>query len=251
MTDNDGTSKPGGRWKPADSLLLKIREEIARRDMGYGELSEQSGVNRNTLNQFMRGVGSSKTQFQICSYLKIVDGLSGYKTGITSDDMGAYHKDLALAYEGTYTWARPTFHDPTVISVFPLEISWVDEDQCLKMFSQDEWGNSVEADVNIPRHTSIHITTRNKGFCSLTILNSVTDDGNYYGMMLSLGWEGPNRYNPACVPTIITSDKTVFGKTARNIAPGEVHYDKLSSLLSRVTAESWAKVVEFQRLRSG
>lgn len=192
-----------------DLIVVRIRDEIARKGWSQARLAEQALLGDATIFRFFRGDYTVKTLRRIEQALGIdINGEKDrrHESSLIANVLhGGYHRDLYAYYEGEYICLRPAFVDADRYMVYQMDIYWSDIGPGL-MFRDKNPGYEQGGQILVPIGTPfLHFLTMSNGSARLmTMYHMVRGKNVMRGLSLTISSQKRGTdLHPAATPILI------------------------------------------------
>jgi transcriptional regulator with XRE-family HTH domain len=236
-----------------ESVIARVREELARRRISRQRLADDARISVSTLEKVLSG----RRTFTLATLVRLEEALgvslrsarlNGAKRlndrlAIAPDELGNYARAQVSWLEGAYLTLIPSFGDRSAISAFRTDIRWDDAQACLAFRESDrvDGAYTQHGQVAMPNQTGhIYLVTNRHGQHRLAILSRPTSQGAMHGILATLlsgrGSQLTPVAAPICLLPIDHATKPVFGR----ILQTQPEYARYRSLLRKTIEDSFA-----------
>jgi hypothetical protein len=227
-----------------DRIVQAIRTYIARERISRDEFAKRTKLGKSTVDKLVVGMFSQKTILQIESLLKITLINAAASGETAARELGGYSRADTVNYPGEYVFARPSFHDTSLIQAFHMQIVWDREAGGLQVreAARDNKVPPQFGTVYIPRASMhIFILSNENGWLKKVILSQLDVYKRMKGIMLTKGHAFANLYTPVAMPVIMNRYDAIASDMVGKIERNSRMYEEYNQDLLAVEKNQYAK----------
>ena len=232
-------------------LVLRIREEIARRRLSRQAVADTARISLSTLEKALSG--RRPFTLQTIVRLEAAFGISlrargspDTSPGTAPDELGNYNRAAVSWLEGPHLTLRPSFGDPKAVYAYRTDITWDDGTSRLRFREAER----VDADyvqfgdVAVPHQSGhIYLVTNRHGQHRMVVVSRPVITGEMHGLLMTLQAGRGAHLSPVATPIVLrpiaAGETPAFGK----IGPAHDAFALYSRLLRKTTAEHFATLL--------
>ena len=234
-------------------LVLRIREEIARRRLSRQTVADTAKISLSTLEKALSGrrpftlqtIVRLEEAFGVA--LRATPGANGRaSTGTAPDELGNYNRAAVAWLEGPHLTIRPSFGDPKAVYAYRTDITWDDAATRLRFREAER----VDADyvqfgdVAVPHQSGhIYLVTNRHGQHRMVVVSRPVITGEMHGLLMTLQAGRGAHLSPIATPIVLRpigpADTPAFGK----IGPAHDAFARYSRLLRKTISEHFATLL--------
>jgi transcriptional regulator with XRE-family HTH domain len=236
-------------FEGSESVVLVVREELARRRLSRQWLADEAKVSLSTLEKALAG----RRPFTLATVVRLEDALGTTLRGpaervqtgtklFAPESMGAYARPAVQWLEGTYLTLRPSFSEHGAIFAYLTSIAWDDARAHLTFSEAARTDSEYEQKgfVSFPVLSgAIYLVTISDGQYRVAILNRPTGNSGMSGILLTLAAGEGAQLTPAAVPIALMPAGSE--PNVGVIRQGDECYDEYRPCVDRVTRRGYAR----------
>ena len=236
-----------------ESVIARVREELARRRISRQRLADDARISVSTLEKVLSG----RRTFTLATLVRLEEALgvtlrptrmngarrAGDRPLIAPDELGNYARAQVAWLEGAYLTLIPSFGARAAISAYRTDIRWDDQQGCLAFRESErvDVAFTQHGQVAMPNQTGhVYLVTNRHGQQRLAILSRPTSQGTMHGVLATLFSGRGAQLTPVAAPIamapIEASTKPAYGR----ISQGEPEFASYRALLRRTLDENFA-----------
>jgi transcriptional regulator with XRE-family HTH domain len=236
-----------------DSVIVRVREELARRRISRQRLADDARISVSTLEKVLSG----RRTFTLATLVRIEEALgvslrpqrlngvrrAGDRPVIAPDELGNYARAQVAWLEGPYLTLIPSFGERTAISAYRTDIRWDDAQACLTFRESERVDGAFtqHGHVAMPNQTGhIYLITNRHGQHRLAILSRPTSQGAMHGLLATLLSGRGSQLTPVAAPIVFAPIDPTVKLTFGRISQGQPDFARYRTLLRRTLDDTFA-----------
>lgn len=230
-------------------IVMRLREELARRRMSRAALADAAKVSLSSLEKSLAGQRpfTDQTLVRIEQALGLTFRQPDLDPQVAPDDWGNYARASVTWIEGSYLTIRPASAQPNTIYTYETLISWDAGDGRLKFreVGRKDDAYSQFGSVAIPNQSGhVYLVTNRHGQHRMAVLAREARSGELYGLLLTLQQARGAQLHPIAMPMVLVPmasfpQKPPFGM----IEAQHELYDLLKAKLGKTLNEGFAQLL--------
>ncbi len=237
----------------SDAIAVRIREELARRNISRQRLADDAGLSISTLEKALAGA----RPFTLGTLVKLERALgirlrasasvsSSTTEGLAPQALGAYSRAAVTWLEGDYLTLRPSFEQADGLFAYRTSITWDAAASCLSFHeaARQDSAFTQSGQVSLPNQSGhIHLFTNDHGQLRLITLGRATITGELYGLISTLQSGAGGRLFPVAAPIVFSPLRDRPDPPFGRILPGDKQYQSYRAMLDRALQEGFVRLV--------
>lgn len=244
------------------SMVLKVREALARRRMTREQLAEQAQVSISTLEKVLSG----RRSFTLQTMVRVEEalGVKLLNAGFLDarelpvceppgaarpprehapDHLGNYARAAVAWLEGAYLTLRPSFQEAHAIFAYRTDIFWSDEASQLEFREAERLDHDYTqfGAVSVPHQSGhIYFVTNRHGQMRLAVVGRPTIRGDMHGLLTTLKADRGAHLSPVSLPIVYRRLKPDDPCEYGVISEGNAAFGTYRALLQKTLDDGFA-----------
>lgn len=222
----------------SQSLIESVEHARVQRNLSQRKLAEACHLSETRISELLNNKPVSlNVVHAVCDFLEI--DIAG-DTAPNAMLRGYSSKADVAGYIGKYLWVRPIFDHHSAIGIYPMSVTWSKSRSILEISRTIHDKRLNVGDIYINNRGYVNVFAAQSGFATLATFCPMTENNNFYGLMLCLGEIGGAQVSPVCVPAALLSIPNLVSQTERLIMPesGD-EYEKYKQVLEKIRSEKF------------
>jgi transcriptional regulator with XRE-family HTH domain len=232
-------------------IIMRIREELARRRMSRATLADSAKISLSSLEKALSGQRPLTDQAlvrleqSLSVSLRTIEGPPAFK--LAPESLGSYARETVKALEGSYLTLRPASSNKDAVYAYETLIAWdFNPDRLIfRETGRTDKAYSQFGDVAIPYQSGhYYLVTNRHGQHRMAMLSRHSITGELYGLLLTLQNEVGAQLVPTAMPIVLVpmenlKSDAVYG----TITAEQPIYAELKERLDKTLRDGFAKVL--------
>lgn len=234
------------------ALVLRIREEIARRRLSRQTVADTARISLSTLEKALSGrrpftlqtIVRLEAAFGVSLRALTVNG--GASNGTAPDELGNYNRTAVAWLEGPHLTIRPSFGDPKAVYAYRTDITWDDATSRLRFREAERVDSDYVqfGDVAVPHQSGhIYLVTNRHGQHRMVVVSRPVITGEMHGLLMTLQAGRGAHLSPIATPIVLrpiaNGERPAFGK----IGSSHDAFAGYSRLLRKTISDQFATLL--------
>jgi transcriptional regulator with XRE-family HTH domain len=232
-------------------IIMRIREELARRRLSRAALAERAKISLSSLEKSLSGkrplTDQALVRLETALSVSLRDIESPPSFKLAPETLGSYARATVQSLEGDYLTLRPATSNPDAVYTYETRIVWdINPDRLVFLErGRTDKAYSQYGDVSIPYQSGCYyLVTNRHGQYRVAILSRQSITGELYGLLLTLQNEKAAQLVPTAMPMVLVP----IGNLPDNPPHGTITaehpiYAELKERLDKTLRDGFAKML--------
>ncbi len=234
-----------------EHIIMKIREELARRRMSRGTLADSAKISLSTLEKALSGqrplTDQALVRIEAVLDLSVREIETPPSFRLAPETLGSYARATVKSIEGSYLTLRPATSNPDAVYTYETLISWdINPDRMIfREKGRTDNAYSQQGEVSIPYQSGhYYLVTNRHGQHRMAMLSRQSITGEFYGLLLTLQNEVGAQLVPTAMPIVLVPMANLKHEVSYGtITQEQPIYAELKERLDKTLRDGFAQIL--------